>query len=134
MNETDLNMNANGESLQQPAENGDLCPGWVDWVDGDDGHEQPEFVPCRWELLHLVEYWETTFLDLALFMFDRDGNEDLMRAASYASRRVSHIIELLGSDAVEVVQRVRNEVAERMGPNRWNKFWSCCTPNTPGMP
>ena len=95
----------------------------VDAVNGAAARDVPEFVPTRAELLELLRYWESTFLNRTFFVFETGqiGSTDL-RTCPFAERRVNRIIGLLADDAVKAVQEVRDKFAERVGARKWKSF------------
>ena len=105
------------------------CIGCVEIVNGSAAREVPEFLPTRHELLELVKYWESTFLDRAFFMFQtrQIGSTDI-RMGPFAERRVIRIIKLLGDEGIKAVRKVREEFEKSIGvreaePTRSSRFW-----------
>jgi hypothetical protein len=104
--------------------------GHVDSANGNGSREVPEFVPTRAELVELVKHYEDTFLSRAYFVFESGQITSTdMRLTSHAERRVAEIIALVGNDAVEAVGEVRNQLADRLGPDKWKRFMEYMGPN-----
>jgi hypothetical protein len=117
---TRRNMNADNAGLQPMTR---FCIGYVDFVNGDAAREVPGFIPTRAELVELAKHYESIFLDRSFFLFRtrQIGSTDL-RLAPFAERRVARIIDLVGVDAAEAVQQVRDEFASRVGACVWKRF------------
>lgn len=104
--------------------------GHVDEVNGNGAREFPAFVPTRFELLQLLEFWEDTFLERTFFVFTtrQVGSTDT-RLCPFAERRINRIIELLGDDAVETIAAVRKRFGQKIGSLKWRQFNDYLGPN-----
>ena len=119
---TQINMNKDNADLK-PIGLPTVCIGFVDNVNGYGAREVAGFIPTQAELVELAKYWEYTFLSRAYFVFStrQIGSTDL-RLSPFAERRVTRIIDLVGVDAAEGVQQVRDDFASRVGARTWNEF------------
>ena len=107
----------------QPIIVGRFVVGHVENVNGDGAREVPEYIPTRSELLELLKYWESEYLRTRYWLYAtaQTGSTEI-RLIPYARRRVDRIVELLGDDAVAVMQDARREFAAGLGTRRWAKF------------
>ena len=115
-------INADNQDLQATCV-GPLVVGFVDKVNGPAAGEVPGYMPTKAELLELVKYWESTFLNTEYYVFatgQYGGTE--MRLSPYAERRVDRILELLGDDAIKAVCEIRFGFAKGVGPRLWKQF------------
>ena len=104
---------------------GRMVIGYVDEVNGETSLPCPDFVPTRHELRELTKYWADRVLYLSMiFFYDEKIGSDESRLIQYGLRRVNHVIELLGRDAVQdVLSEVEEEYKRRMGEKDWGVFW-----------
>jgi hypothetical protein len=119
-----MNSTVNADNLDlQPLTVGCFIIGQVDIVNGNEAREVPDFRATRGELLELVKYWESTFLEITYEQFaNQMSGSTEARLGRYSQRRVARITQLLGNDAVDVVRQVRSEFAERIGSRGWKEF------------
>jgi hypothetical protein len=84
---------------------GPFIVGSVDAINGEGGREVPEFVATRHELKQLAAYWAEERLeqDFDWFLYQSSGSSE-WRWSAFISRRLNRLAEVLGQEAMRVVQ------------------------------
>jgi hypothetical protein len=84
---------------------GPFIMGSVDAINGEGGREVPEFVATRHELKQLAAYWAEERLeqDFDWFLYQSSGSSE-WRWSAFINRRLNRLAEVLGQEAMRVVQ------------------------------
>ena len=110
---------------------GSFAIGNVDAISGEGGNEAPEFVATRHELGNLAEYWmlEGIKHDFDLFVYQSSGSSE-WRWSVYIDRRLSRLREILGSEAIQNIQKDAIASFRKRYPTITEEDWRVFTEGT----
>jgi hypothetical protein len=98
--------------------------GAVPEVNGEGAVEERGYVPTRHELMIIARYWlkEVRTIEFDWFFCGCFGSTD-MRVRPYGYRRLRRIEQILGADAIEILDReINSEFEAEVGPRLWKMF------------
>jgi hypothetical protein len=120
---TRIVKNADNETLM-PLGNKGWIVGYVDEVNGSGATEVSGFVPTRFELIQLAEYWERYALEIEWFWFITGVVSSAETGqTAFARSRVNRIWDLIGKEEVQqAIDRAYAEFGKDQEPRLWDIF------------
>jgi hypothetical protein len=104
---------------------GNLTVGAVPEVNGEGAVEERGNVPTRHELMIIARYWlkKVRTIEFDWFYYACVGSTDI-RVQPYGYRRLGRIEQILGADAIDILEReINSELEAKVGPRLWKMFF-----------